>query len=197
MLAGHPLADWVRKAVRLHHERPDGQGYPLRLRGDAIPDAARIIGICDAFDAMTSHRPYRRGLSKAQALTQIRQGLGTQFDGIFGMHFLQLAETGILDSVMGFCDEGIPLQCCPMCGPTLAVKRTTRPGEHLYCPNCTGQFVLTPDRQAAPTGGHGRPEDMEPDPDHELIARTVRHVVLNLPVASLLQVSRPKDDSHA
>lgn len=62
MLAGHPLAGLVQDAVRLHHERPDGKGYPMGLTHPQIPEMALVVGVCDAFDAMTSHRPYRAGM---------------------------------------------------------------------------------------------------------------------------------------
>jgi HD-GYP domain-containing protein (c-di-GMP phosphodiesterase class II) len=62
MLAGHPLAELAEAAVRAHHETPDGKGYPRGLAGEQVPVDARIVGICDAFDAMTSTRPYRRGM---------------------------------------------------------------------------------------------------------------------------------------
>jgi HD-GYP domain-containing protein (c-di-GMP phosphodiesterase class II) len=63
-----------------HHEHYDGSGYPLGLRGDDIPLAARILNICDAFDAMTSNRPYRNPLTPETACKEIKHGAGTQFD---------------------------------------------------------------------------------------------------------------------
>lgn len=66
--------------VRTHHERPDGHGYPLGLRGDDVPVGARILNVCDAFDAMTSDRPYRRALPVDVALRELEKGAGTQFD---------------------------------------------------------------------------------------------------------------------
>jgi HD-GYP domain-containing protein (c-di-GMP phosphodiesterase class II) len=66
--------------VRTHHERPDGQGYPLGLRGEDVPIGARILNVSDAFDAMTSDRPYRRALSVEVALRELEKGAGTQFD---------------------------------------------------------------------------------------------------------------------
>ncbi|TMQ71569.1 MAG: HD-GYP domain-containing protein [Candidatus Eisenbacteria bacterium] len=66
--------------VRLHHERPDGKGYPLGLSGDRIPLGARILNVADAFDAMTSDRPYRRALDLDGALAELERGAGTQFD---------------------------------------------------------------------------------------------------------------------
>jgi putative nucleotidyltransferase with HDIG domain len=67
--------------IRSHHERWDGKGYPDGLRGDEIPLGAQIVAIADAFDAMTSSRPYRRGLPPKQAAREIKKGIGTQFSG--------------------------------------------------------------------------------------------------------------------
>jgi putative two-component system response regulator len=57
----------VRPIIRCHHERLDGSGYPQGLRGDEVPLLAQIVGICDVFDALTSHRPYRPALSAEEA----------------------------------------------------------------------------------------------------------------------------------
>jgi putative nucleotidyltransferase with HDIG domain len=69
----------VRDMARNHHERFDGKGYPDGLKGDEIPLAARILTVADAFDAMTSDRPYRRALSQEVAAAEIRRNAGTQF----------------------------------------------------------------------------------------------------------------------
>ena len=66
--------------VELHHERPDGQGYPHRLQGEQIPLAARIVHVVDAFDAMTSARAYRPARSPSEALHELWRHAGTQFD---------------------------------------------------------------------------------------------------------------------
>ncbi|MFQ5857709.1 MAG: GAF domain-containing protein [Anaerolineae bacterium] len=66
--------------VLCHHERWDGGGYPRRLQGAAIPLAARIFAVADAYDAMTSDRPYRAAMSHAEALAEIRREAGKQFD---------------------------------------------------------------------------------------------------------------------
>jgi len=63
----------VRPIVRFHHERLDGSGYPLGLRGDEVPLLAQIVGIADVYDALTSHRPYRRALSREEAACHLRQ----------------------------------------------------------------------------------------------------------------------------
>ncbi|HSA21935.1 MAG TPA: HD domain-containing protein, partial [Myxococcota bacterium] len=66
--------------IRSHHERYDGRGYPDELGGQDIPRVARIIAVADTFDAMTSDRPYRRGLPWATAMAEIRRCAGSQFD---------------------------------------------------------------------------------------------------------------------
>ena len=73
MLAGHPLAELAEAAVRAHHETPDGKGYPRGLAGEQVPVDARIVGICDAFDAMTSTRAYRAGMPIEKALTLLQK----------------------------------------------------------------------------------------------------------------------------
>jgi HD-GYP domain-containing protein (c-di-GMP phosphodiesterase class II) len=75
-------------AVLHHHERWQGGGYPSGIAGDSIPLAARIIAVADAYDAMTSHRSYRRALPSEEALRRIRSGSGTQFDPAVAETFL-------------------------------------------------------------------------------------------------------------
>jgi hypothetical protein len=189
MLAGHPLVGLVQEAIHLHHERPDGLGYPLGLAGDEVPLMARIVGICDAFDAMTSHRPYRAGMPAAAALALVQAGSGTQFDHRLAGHFLELGRRGDLLHVMGHSDEGIPLQTCPMCGPTLVVQRIHEAGQRVFCRNCGGEFKLVAaphGLQAQPTGRNGSANDLAPELDVQLIQRTVAESVAKLPVAELL-----------
>jgi len=90
LLAGHPLAALAMDAVWLHHETPDGHGYPQGLSGSAIPRVARIVGVVDALDAMTSSRPYRAGMPLATALQIIEDNLGRQFDSEVGRVVLGL-----------------------------------------------------------------------------------------------------------
>jgi putative nucleotidyltransferase with HDIG domain len=67
--------------VRSHHERLDGTGFPDGLKGNAIPFEARLVSVADAFDAMTSVRPYRPSLSVTHAMRELEEGKGVQFDG--------------------------------------------------------------------------------------------------------------------
>lgn len=72
----HIIADFILK----HHERHDGKGYPIGLKGDEIPIECRILTIVDAYDAMTNNRPYRRAMSKELAIEELRRCSGGQFD---------------------------------------------------------------------------------------------------------------------
>ncbi len=76
--------------VQHHHERYDGTGYPSRLSRHEIPLGARIISVADAFDAMTSDRPYRRAMSFAEAISELRAGAGKQFDPQVVRSFLEI-----------------------------------------------------------------------------------------------------------
>ncbi|KAF0103691.1 MAG: response regulator containing a CheY-like receiver domain and an HD-GYP domain [bacterium] len=87
-------SDWLRPArdvVAGHHEKFDGSGYPLGLKGEAIPLNARIFAIVDVFDALTSRRPYKDPLSLEASLEIIRSGGGTHFDPSLVERFLELA----------------------------------------------------------------------------------------------------------
>jgi putative nucleotidyltransferase with HDIG domain len=70
----------LAKYVFEHHERWDGKGYPNKLAGDKISIQARIIGVADAYDAMTCDRTYRKGLSDQEAITELKRYSGIQFD---------------------------------------------------------------------------------------------------------------------
>jgi response regulator RpfG family c-di-GMP phosphodiesterase len=102
----HPVVGWqilspllgdapmALNIVRSHHERFDGRGIPDALTGSAIPIEARIAGVADAFDAMTSGRAYRRGrfMTPEDAIAEIRRCCGTQFDPEVGDAFIRVIE---------------------------------------------------------------------------------------------------------
>jgi HD-GYP domain-containing protein (c-di-GMP phosphodiesterase class II) len=73
-----------------HHERWDGRGYPAGLAGEGIPAGARLLAVADAFDAMTTRRPYRRALPAAHALGELDRCAGTQFDPTLTGAFLDV-----------------------------------------------------------------------------------------------------------
>ena len=183
MLSGHPLAELVKDAVLLHHERPDGLGYPQGLKADEISDMAKIVGLCDAFDAMTSSRPYRAGMPQENALSIIANNKGTQFDCVFADALIALGEEGKLAHIIGHSDEGIPLQSCPTCGPTIVVQSEHKAGDHLHCPKCAGSFELAKGNdeiQLNQLGVMASAKELEPSLDNGLIARQLDNVITGL-----------------
>lgn len=82
----------IQKMVLGHHERWDGKGYPQGLKGEQIPMGARIMAVADAYDAMTSHRPYRQGLEREEAMRRLEKGAGTQFNSEVVSYFMALMQ---------------------------------------------------------------------------------------------------------
>ncbi len=176
LLVDHPLAELAESAVHGHHERPDGKGYPRQLSLEQITLDARIVGICDAFDAMTSTRPYRKGMPIANALDIIRDNLCTQFDRTWGKLFIELGEKGMLDHTVGHSEPGIPLHDCPMCGAPIAIRRSQQKGNYVYCRACGAETklqIVNGRKRLEPTGQRGSPAQLEPDVDNDLVRELV------------------------
>ena len=95
-----PQLQHILPAIRHHHERFDGHGYPLGLKGMEIPLASRILAVADTFDAMASSRAYRPAQDLEVVLNEIRRCSGSQFDPDMVTAFLELAEEGALDEVV-------------------------------------------------------------------------------------------------
>ena len=76
--------------VRHHHERWDGSGYPVGLKGDSIPELGRLVAVVDAFDAMRSARAYREGRNSETVRAEIERCAGTHFDPEMAMAFLKI-----------------------------------------------------------------------------------------------------------
>lgn len=101
ILAQIQMQGCAAKGVLHHHERWDGTGYPDNLRGAEIPVETRIISVVDAYDAMTSDRPYRRAMPHEAAIAEIRAGSGIQFDPTIADKFLEIAEHNDLSRTEG------------------------------------------------------------------------------------------------
>jgi len=120
----HPVAGYARmlkmgvleepilNLVRYHHERWDGLGYPFQAAGEEIPIGARVFAVIDAFDAMTSVRPYRSELGERaaeNALVELQAGMGTRYwiDGVEA--FTTLFHTGKLDYILHYFNDEVPV----------------------------------------------------------------------------------------
>jgi HD-GYP domain-containing protein (c-di-GMP phosphodiesterase class II) len=105
ILEGVPHMDVVRAVVYSHHERWDGAGYPEGLKDEQIPLAARVFAAVDAFDAITTDRPYRAAVSLEEALHRLREASGTQFapDAVEAIH---LVDRGRLAAIQATANRG-------------------------------------------------------------------------------------------
>lgn len=92
ILAGIPSLEHIQQIIIHHHERYDGSGYPQGLAGQTIPFGSRLIAVADAFQAMISDRPYRRGMPQAAALAELIRHSGTQFDPYIVDVFVTICE---------------------------------------------------------------------------------------------------------
>jgi len=97
LLAPLGMPSGTALALRHHHEWWDGSGYPDGIAGERIPLTARIIGVADAFDAMTCNRPYRRALPREVVVSELRRYSGSQFDPDIAKEFLACLESGLCD----------------------------------------------------------------------------------------------------
>jgi HD-GYP domain-containing protein (c-di-GMP phosphodiesterase class II) len=109
IVATLPALQQISFLVRHHHERYNGTGYPDRIKGMQIELGARILGVSDAFDAMTTDRPYRKALSLQDAVEEMKRCSGEQFDPLIVECFLQ-----VLEKNPGLLTEGqVPSPACP------------------------------------------------------------------------------------
>jgi len=86
-----PFLQDLYKLILYHHENYNGSGYPDGLKGEMIPFGARIIRVADAFEAMTSNRPYRNSLGRKEAVKRLKEGSNVEFDPDVVEAFLRVA----------------------------------------------------------------------------------------------------------
>lgn len=145
LLYEHPLGRLSLDIVGSHHERYDGLGYPRGFAGNDISLYARIVAIADAFDAMTSTRPYRSGMSAGMAYQLMAQESAKQFDPLLLSAFLDLGQRGDLDHILGHSSEQRLMHSCPACGPIIVIPVTWHSGDQVICPKCLGNYDVHPD----------------------------------------------------
>lgn len=109
ILKDFTLVENVRDGALYHHERYDGTGYVSGLKGEEIPESARIIGVADAFDAMTANRVYRRKLEFSHVISELEKGRGTQFDPQMVDILLDLIREGAIHVQNVYREEDVQL----------------------------------------------------------------------------------------
>lgn len=139
LMTSSPLLAPAANFVRWHHERADGTGYPDGLAGDEIPVEARIISVCDSWDAMTCTRPYRAGLDPREAKQILREGTGTQWD-------TQAAEL-LLDEV----DQNGPVKA-PVFDKVGRSQTDPRSDGHVCLDALPDRFRVPASRRVTPNG---------------------------------------------
>jgi len=119
-----------------HHERFDGKGYPFGLAGENIPLEGRVIAVADAFDAMTSNRPYRKALDPAEAIEEIKTCKGTQFDPAVADAIIACYEEGTITRVIqDFLKDGESI-ACPFCSTFISIPEKADIGDNFECQVC-------------------------------------------------------------
>ena len=141
LIEPHSLFALLKDAVYGHHERVDGFGYPNKQTAAQLSPVARIMAIADAFDAMTSTRPYRKGMPLQQALDILASESGKQFDAHYVQSFIELGNSGALDHILGHSGDERLLLTCPGCGPIIDAQPDMKDGDHVMCPGCHGDYI--------------------------------------------------------
>jgi len=139
----HPLGGLVKFIIRHHHERLDGRGYPDNLNEDELDVGTKIVSICDAFDAMTSTRPYRKNMPIEEAVERLNLEKGKQFDGKMVSAFQELCERGHLNKVVLHSATDQSLLICHECGPTISINEDDISSHKSYCRVCGGEYSMS------------------------------------------------------
>ena len=145
LIRDHPLGALTLDIVASHHERFDGGGYPRGLTGNNISLFARIVAIADAFDAMTSARPYQRSMPAEIAYQIMAKESGRQFDPLLLSAFLNLGRRGELDHILGHSSDERLMHSCPVCGPIIVIPTRWQEGDQVICPKCLGNYDVYTD----------------------------------------------------
>jgi len=131
-----------------HHERYDGRGYPYGLKGEEIPIEGRLTAVADTFDAMTSHRPYRRGLDPEVAIAEIEGGKGTQFDPVCADALIGCYREGKLDRIFQDFMKSEKSIACPFCSTYIEIPEGANVGDVFECQVCHRRVRLQMQNEA-------------------------------------------------
>ncbi len=126
-----------------HHERYDGKGYPFGIAGEEIPIEGRIIAVADTFDAMTSSRPYRKGLDPEIAIAEIEKNKGTQLDPQCSEMLIACYREGKIDQILqDSCSTEEKSISCPFCSTYVSMPDEAEVGAEIECPVCHRHVIL-------------------------------------------------------
>jgi len=125
-----------------HHERYDGNGYPYGLKGEDVPIEGRLVAVADAFDAMTSNRPYRRGLPPDEAIAEIEKGSGTQFDPAIAAAMVRCYQAGRISRVVQESLKEEKSIACPFCSTYVNIPEGAQTDETFECRVCHRHIKL-------------------------------------------------------
>ncbi len=176
LIQEHPLGDLALHAVHQHHERIDGRGYPEQLESEQISILARIVSIADAFDALTSTRPYRRAGPSSAAAEELVSLQGRQFDAAFLAAFIRMVQEDTVREILGHSDEGVFMVNCPNCGPVITISPEAGDGDTGYCRVCGARHRLHRKGdtfEVEPVGDKGTADQLRPRPESGAIERFV------------------------
>ncbi len=134
----------VLSYVLYHHERWDGRGYPERRKEKDIPIEGRLLAVGDTFDAMTSNRPYRKGLDPEIGISEIEKCSGSQFDPEMASAFVTAYRAGKVDYVLqNKAQQQTHSVVCPFCSTYIGLEESAAAGDTLDCTICRRKFKLT------------------------------------------------------
>ncbi|HUW60052.1 MAG TPA: HD domain-containing phosphohydrolase [Candidatus Bathyarchaeia archaeon] len=131
-----------------HHERYDGRGYPFGLSGDAIPIEGRVIAAADTLDAMTSNRPYRKGMAPEAAVQEILKNAGTQFDPAVAEMLGRCYREGKITRVMQESQKEGRSIVCPFCSTYIPIPEGAKVGDSFQCQVCQRHVKLQMQNEA-------------------------------------------------
>lgn len=141
----HPLIPYCL----YHHERYDGKGYPFGLKAEQIPLEGRLVAVADTFDALTSNRPYRKGLPPEVAIAEIEKGRGTQFDPVCADAFISAWRQGKIDRILqDYYSKDEKSIACPFCSTHIRLPEGANIEDIFDCEVCHRAIKLLFDNDA-------------------------------------------------
>lgn len=126
-----------------HHERYDGKGYPYGMQGEDIPIEGRLVAVADTFDAMTSNRPYRKGLDPEVAIAELERGRGSQFDPVCVDALIRCYRAGRIQTILqDYYEKDEKSIACPFCSTHIHLPENIKAGDDHECNVCHRRLLI-------------------------------------------------------